>query len=96
MSQLSVVLYAVAVAVGRVQIVFSSPAAKNRSGRPGRVVSLRLELSHTPWWRWMTSTGGTVPSAHVGCSGAMRDDPAVDLGLRDLAAAGTRCCSGPA
>ena len=26
-------------------------------------MSLRLMLSHTPWCRWITSTGGTVPSS---------------------------------
>ena len=40
---------------------------KNRSGRPGCVGSLRLRLSHTPWWRWMTSTrrDGAVLAAEV-------------------------------
>ncbi len=42
-------------------IVFSSPAAKKRSGNPGEVMSPRLRLSQTPWWRWITSTPGTRP-----------------------------------
>src|SRR5690349_3462942 len=43
-------------------IVFSSPAAKKRSGRRD-VASCPERLSHTPWCRWITSTGGTLPSA---------------------------------
>ena len=46
-------------------IVFSSPAAKIRSGNCGVVMSLRARLSQTPWCRWMTLTGGTVPSART-------------------------------
>jgi hypothetical protein len=47
--------------LGNVVIVFSSPAAKKRSGRLGQVTSRRLRLSQTPWCRWITSTPGTRP-----------------------------------
>ena len=32
---------------------------------PPEVVSLRDKFSHTPWWRWICSIGGTLPSART-------------------------------
>src|SRR3984893_3325157 len=53
-------------------IVFSSPTAKKRSGsRPPVVAAVPDMWSQTPWWRLITSTGGTVPSAKCRF-GAMR------------------------
>ena len=46
------------------RIVFSSPLAKNRSGRP-EVASLRERLSQTPWWNITRSVEGTEPSART-------------------------------
>ena len=33
----------------------------NRSGNSGTVASRRNAFAHTPWCRWITSTGGTLP-----------------------------------